>query len=116
MRSSPLDPNDFCRPGTRRIRAFGSSARSLVVAGAGWDGHVYLWNLATRERLRDFPTIFDNGGVSVAVDATGSSCFAGTYYAWGVACIGVADGRERWRRSACRIRHAPDGPEENSGW
>jgi len=73
-----------------------------VVAGAGCDGRIYLWDVAARGRLHDFPTTADDGGVSLAVDASGSACFVGAFYAWGAARIDLADGCERWRRKDLR--------------
>jgi hypothetical protein len=55
--SLPIDPADFSRPGTRRIVSFAAAAGAPVVAGAGLDGHVYIWNVGPRESLRDFPIV-----------------------------------------------------------
>lgn len=69
------------------------------MAGAGLDGHVYVWNVESGTRVHDFPTTTRSGGVSLALSADGSDCFAGTYYAWGVACVDLSERRELWRRT-----------------
>lgn len=69
------------------------------MAGAGLDGQVYVWNVESRVLVHEFPTTIRSGGVSLALSADGSTCFAGTYYAWGVACVDLSERRELWRRS-----------------
>ena len=96
---SPIDPEDFSRVGSRRVRAFAAAARAPIVVGAGWDGHVYCWDVGARTRICEFPTSQDSGGVSVALTADGRECFVGTYYAWGVACLGVPSRVKRWHRT-----------------
>ena len=112
--SSTLDPSEFCQAGTRRISTLASSAAAPLVAGAGWDGHIYVWDVATRKRVHDVPTAAESGGVSLALSANGSACFVGTYYSWGAACIDLAERREVWRRSDLKrfygltaLRHDP---------
>jgi hypothetical protein len=94
-----VNPEDFSRAGTRRIRTFAAAASGPMVVGAGWDGHVYVWDVETRTRVREFPTSEDSGGVSVALTPQGRECFVGTYYAWGVACLDVASKEKRWHRT-----------------
>jgi len=99
MLMMPVNPEDFSRAGTRRIRAFAAAANGPMVAGAGWDGHVYVWNVEARTRVCEFPTAENSGGVSVALTPRGRECIVGTYYAWGVACLDVASGETRWHRT-----------------
>ena len=99
MASREIDPSDFCHVGTRRVDSFAAAARAPIVAGAGLDGRVYVWNVRARERVREFPTIADSGGVSLALDAGGGRCFVGTYYAWGVGCIDLSIGDQIWHRT-----------------
>jgi hypothetical protein len=97
-----INPDDFTRPGTRRIRAFAAAAHAPLVIGASWDGHVYVWDTATRTLVSDFPTSIDSGGVSVALTPDGRASFVGTYYAWGIACVDVFTKETRWRRTDLR--------------
>lgn len=70
------------------------------MAGAGWDGRVHVWDVEVRELLCQFGGVSRGGGsIYVALSATGSDCFVGTYYAWGLACIGVSSGKQHWRRT-----------------
>jgi hypothetical protein len=113
MLSSSIRPEDFCRVGTRRVRAFAAAATAPLVAGAGWDGRVHVWNVQSKQRVLEFATSADRGGVSVALSPNGSACFVGTYYAWGAACVEIAEGRECWRRSDLKrfygMASSPDG-------
>jgi hypothetical protein len=97
-----INPDDFIRTGTRRIRALAAAAHAPLVIGAGWDGHVYVWNVADRTLVTGFPTSPDSGGVSVALTPDARTCFVGTYYAWGVACVDVVTTETRWRRTDLR--------------
>jgi len=98
MAVSPIDPNDFCRPGTRRVESFGASACAPLVAAAGGDGQIYVWDVHSKTRVSTFNTTQDSGGVSVAMSPDGQTCFVGTYYAWGVAAFAIPDARRRWQR------------------
>jgi hypothetical protein len=102
MASPNIDPDDFTRPGTRRIESLAAAARAPIVAGAGADGHVHVWNVETRTRICDFSTSKDSGGVAVAVTPDGRDCLVGTYYAWGVARVDVASHEKRWHRTDLR--------------
>ena len=99
MLLSPINPEDFARVGSRRIRGFAAAARAPIVAGAGSDGHVYCWDVGAKTRISEFPTSPDSGGVSVALTPQGRECFVGTYYAWGVACLDVVSRVTRWHRT-----------------
>ena len=99
MLESPINPADFCHSGTRRVRAFAAAANAPVVAGAGWDGQVYCWDVKARASICEFATSANSGGVSLAVTPNGRACFAGTYYAWGVACLDIATREKRWHRT-----------------
>jgi WD40 repeat protein len=94
-----VNPEDFCRADTRRIRTFAAAASGPMVVGAGGDGRVYVWDVEARTRVCEFPTSEDSGGVSVALTPQGRECFVGTYYAWGVACLDVASQEKRWHRT-----------------
>ena len=94
-----VNPDDFATKETRRIRAFATADAAPLAAGAGWDGHVYVWNVRTRAQVFERPTTPDSGGVSVALSPSGSECFIGSYHAWGAACYEVRSGEERWRRT-----------------
>ena len=93
-----VDSEEFCHADSRRIRTFASSGSAPRVAGAGWDGHVYIWDVEARQRVYDFPTATESGGVSLALSANGSACFVGTYYSWGAACVDLQTRQELWRR------------------
>src|SRR5689334_21002007 len=102
MISSNINPEDFARPGTRRIERLAAAAAAPIVVGAGTDGHVYVWNVETKALVWDFPTEADNGGVSVALTRNGRECLVGTYSAWGVACVDVVSKQIRWHRTDLR--------------
>jgi hypothetical protein len=102
MPSSQVHPDDFSKAGTRRIQTFAAAANAPMVAGAGSDGHVYVWNVETLTRVCDFPTSEDSGGVSIALTPHGRECVVGTYYAWGVACVDVGTRQTRWHRTDLR--------------
>jgi WD40 repeat protein len=99
MTTSALNPDDFCRPGTRRVETFGAAARAPIVACAGTDGRVSIWDVRAKVQVFAFDTCEDNGGVSVAMSSDGRTCFAGTYHEWGVAAFDLDSARERWRRT-----------------
>jgi hypothetical protein len=105
MPSSHINPDDFTRPGTRRIESFAAAANAPIVAGADADGHIYVWNVETRTRICDFSTSTDNGGVSLALTPDGRDCLVGTYYAWGVARVDVASREKHWHRTELRKTH-----------
>lgn len=113
MLSSPINPEEFARVGTRRIQTFSAAARAPVVIGAGSDGHVYVWNVETKSLVSDFPTSKDSGGVSVALTADARECLVGTYYAWGVACVDVNTREIRWRRTDLRKVYGLSATEDD---
>jgi hypothetical protein len=100
--SSQVNPDDFTRPGTRRIRAFSAAANAPLVAGAGWDGHVYIWNVETRTLVLEFATSEESEGVSLALTANGQQCLVATYHDWGGGCVDVISGAVRWHRADLR--------------
>jgi hypothetical protein len=67
-------------------------------AAVSWGGHVRLFSIERRKYVADFFTHKDSGGVSVAMSEDDRHCFAGSYYAWGLACFHVETGETLWRR------------------
>jgi hypothetical protein len=101
-----LDPEAFCRVGTRRIDRFATAAAAPIVAGVGEDAHVYVWDVRARTQLCEFATSHrETGGVVIALSPTGTECFAGSYLAWGMACMDVARGAQLWHRPDLKRFH-----------
>jgi len=95
--TSSVNPADFCHAGTRRIDHLAAAADAPLVAGAGLDGHIYVWDVHARTAVFDFPASQEPTGLSVALSPQGQECFVASDTG-GIACVDVASRHERWRR------------------
>jgi outer membrane protein assembly factor BamB len=98
------------------IQNLATSSRSTRVAAAVFEKTVQIWDLKTRERIKEFETVFRFGGYRLTLDPAGEKCVAA---AWkkgkggGVACYEASTGRVIWHRQDLRhtqrVRFSPDG-------
>jgi len=71
------------------IQQLAVSREATNVAAAFFEETVQIWDLTTRERIKEFETVFHLGGNRLTLDAAGQKCVAA---AWnkgkreGVAC------------------------------
>lgn len=87
------------------IRELSASRESAKVVSALFEKTVQVWDLATREKLIEFETVFSFGGSRLALDAFGRKCVAA---AWnkgkcgGIACYEADTGKSIWHRQDLR--------------
>jgi hypothetical protein len=98
------------------IRHLAASKRSSLVAAAFFEHRVQIWDLETKEMVKEFETVLSFGGNRLAMDSSGERCIAAAWTAGkggGVACYETRTGELLWHRPELRqtqrIRFSPDG-------
>ena len=96
------------------IQQLAVSRDATKVAAAFHEETVQIWDLTTRERIKEFETVFHFGGNRLTLDAAGQKCVAA---AWnkgkrgGVACYEADTGKLIWHRQDLRhtqrVRFSP---------
>lgn len=96
------------------IRQLAVSREATKVAAAVFEKTVQIWDLTTRERIKEFETVFSSGGNRLTIDAAGQKCVTA---AWnkgklgGVACYEADTGKLIWHRQDLRhtqrVRFSP---------
>jgi len=87
------------------IRELAASRDATKVAAAFFEKTVQIWDLATRERITEFETVFGFGGRRLALDAAGQKCVTagwGQGKRGGVACYEASTGKLIWHRQDLR--------------
>lgn len=102
------------------IRQLAVSAGATRVAAAVFEKTVQIWDLATRELVREFETVFCFGGNRLALDAGGQKCVAAGWNKGkrgGVACYGADSGQLIWHRQDLRhTQRVRFSPTRNAFW
>lgn len=82
----------------KRIVHVATSYDGDIAAVAEFEHNVQIWNIRTVQRLSSFETTMDFGGTRLAINQSGTICFAGAYERQGIAAYDAQTGEELWRR------------------
>lgn len=80
-----------------KVRHIATSHRGRIFASGEFERRVQIWDLQSRQRVSEFDTILDFGGVRLAISEDGNHCVAGAYERHGLALYD-ATGRLKWQR------------------
>src|SRR6516225_2789342 len=81
------------------IRAFAAARRVPLIAAAFFEGHVQIWDIASRRMQGEFPIRFQDGSESLAMHPDGTSIIAGLSRRRGsIASHATPTGAVLWRR------------------
>jgi outer membrane protein assembly factor BamB len=87
------------------IRELAASSESTRVAAAFFERRVQIWDLTTRELVKEFETVFGFGGRRLTLDAAGQKCVTASWNKGkrgGVACYEADTGKVVWHRQDLR--------------
>lgn len=102
------------------IRQLAVSCDSARLAAACFEKTVQVWDLTTREQIKEFETVFYFGGNRLAIDAVAQRCVTAGWNKGkrgGVACYETDTGKLMWHRKDLRhTQRVRFSPIRNAFW